>query len=106
MCTGSWDEKRNAVVFREGSQENATISSPAALPTTASKFPESLTPMALEPTGKVPKDLQALFRYGRIGDLSDGVLLERFLTARDEAAFESNASSARAPCSARRRGTT
>lgn len=45
--------------------------------------------MALEPTGKVPKDLQTLFRSGRIGDLSDAALLERFLTARDEAAFES-----------------
>jgi polysaccharide biosynthesis/export protein len=45
--------------------------------------------MALKPTGKVPKDLQTLFRSGRIGDLSDGALLERFLTARDEAAFES-----------------
>ncbi len=45
--------------------------------------------MALKPTGKVPKDLQTLFRSGRIGDLSDGALLERFLTAHDEAAFES-----------------
>ena len=77
------------MVFRAGSQENATISSRAALPTTASKFPESLTPMALKPTGKVPKDLQTLFRSGRIGDLSDVALLERFLTAHDEAAFES-----------------
>ena len=45
--------------------------------------------MALRPTGKVPKDLETLFRSGRIGDLNDGALLERFLTAHDEAAFES-----------------
>jgi RNA polymerase sigma factor (sigma-70 family) len=45
--------------------------------------------MALESTGRVPRDLRTLFRSGRIGDLSDGALLERFLTARDEVAFES-----------------
>jgi RNA polymerase sigma factor (sigma-70 family) len=45
--------------------------------------------MELESAGKVPRDLQTLFRAGRIGDLSDGALLERFLAARDEAAFES-----------------
>ena len=45
--------------------------------------------MAIRPTGKVPKDLETLFRSGRIGDLNDGALLERFLTAHDEAAFKS-----------------
>jgi integrase/recombinase XerD len=40
------------VVFGERSKENATISSPAPLPTTASKFPERLTRMALESIGK------------------------------------------------------
>jgi RNA polymerase sigma factor (sigma-70 family) len=80
---------RNPVVFREGSKENATVSNSAALPTIDSTFPERLNRMALEPAGRVPRDLQTLFRSGRIGDLSDGALLERFLAARDEAAFES-----------------
>jgi RNA polymerase sigma factor (sigma-70 family) len=38
--------------------------------------------------GGVPTHFRTLFATGPIGDLSDGALLERFLAARDEAAFE------------------
>jgi RNA polymerase sigma factor (sigma-70 family) len=44
--------------------------------------------MVIGSPGKVPKYLQTLFDSGRAGDLPDGVLLERFVSARDEAAFE------------------
>lgn len=80
--------KRIPVVFGLGAKENATVSNPAALPTIGSTSQASLTGMALDSTGRVPRDFQTLFRSGRIGDLSDGALLERFLAARDETAFE------------------
>lgn len=44
--------------------------------------------MAIHSPGGPVKDLRALFTTGRVGDLADGALLERFLATRDEAAFE------------------
>ncbi len=44
--------------------------------------------MAIGPPSRVPRHLQALFDSGPAGDLADGVLLDRFVLARDEAAFE------------------
>ncbi len=44
--------------------------------------------MAVGSPGKVMKDLQTLYSSGRVGDLSDGAILERFVATRDEAAFE------------------
>jgi len=37
---------------------------------------------------KIPGDLLLLLTSGRLGDLADGALLDRFLATRDEAAFE------------------
>ena len=44
--------------------------------------------MAIGSPSRVPRHLQTLFDSGPAGDLADGVLLERFVAARDEAAFE------------------
>ncbi len=44
--------------------------------------------MATVTPGGVSMRLQTLFDSGSLGDLPDGVLLERFLSSRDEAAFE------------------
>lgn len=44
--------------------------------------------MAMATPGGVSMRLQTLFDSGSVGDLPDGVLLERFLSSRDEAAFE------------------
>ncbi|HEV3122713.1 MAG TPA: RNA polymerase sigma factor, partial [Isosphaeraceae bacterium] len=42
--------------------------------------------MAIGKHGTVPRQLRTLFTIGRIGELSDGQLLERFATGRGEAA--------------------
>lgn len=44
--------------------------------------------MATVTPGGVSMRLQALFDSGSVGDLPDGVLMERFVASRDEAAFE------------------
>lgn len=44
--------------------------------------------MAVGSSGGAPKHLRALFSSGPVGDLADGVLLDRFLATRDEVAFE------------------
>jgi len=43
--------------------------------------------MVTTPTSTINRDIQILFSAGSIGRLSDGELLERFVTRRDEAAF-------------------
>jgi hypothetical protein len=44
--------------------------------------------MPIGSRGGVPTHFRTLFTTGPIGDLSDVALLERFLAARDDAAFE------------------
>ncbi len=44
--------------------------------------------MPIGSRGGIPTHFRTLFTTGPIGDLSDGALLERFLAARDEVAFE------------------
>ena len=42
--------------------------------------------MEIKPTGTLQRQLRTVFNLGAIGDLTDGQLLERFATRRDEAA--------------------
>ncbi len=44
--------------------------------------------MPIGSRGGIPTHFRTLFTAGPIGDLSDGALLERFLAARDDVAFE------------------
>src|SRR5262249_19278134 len=44
--------------------------------------------MADGQSGAIHKDLRTLFQVGTVGELTDGQLLERFTSRRDEASFE------------------